>query len=81
MGKLIDAVQQKAQREGSQDLIAIKDELLRGETKRLNCDVPASIYKKLQLKVVLEDTSITAVINELVLEYVNEKPSVAEGEG
>ena len=80
MGKLTDAVQQKTQREENQDLFDIKDALLRGDTKRLNCDVPASIYKKLQLKVIHEDTSITAVVNQLVADYVyDRKPASKDG--
>lgn len=80
MGKLIDAVQQKTSREESQDLFDIKDALLRGDTKRLNCDVPVSIYKKLQLKVIHEDTSITAVVNQLVADYVSDrKPASQDG--
>ena len=73
MGKLTEAVQKKANRsEENLTLLSIRDELLRGDTKRLNCDVPASIYKRLQLKVIQEDTSITAVVNLLISEYVGD---------
>lgn len=78
MGKLTDAVQQKTNREENQDLFDIKDALLRGDTKRLNCDVPVSIYKKLQLKVIHEDTSITAVVNQLVADYVCDRKPVSQ---
>jgi len=70
MGKLTEAMQQKAERE-KPHLVDVKEQLMQGDTKRLNCDVPISVYKKLQLKVIREDTSITAVINQMVYDYVN----------
>lgn len=71
MGKLIDAVQQKNSRDDvREDLETVKDRLLRGDTKRLNCDVPVNLYKKLQIKAIQEDMSITAVVNKLVEQYV-----------
>ncbi|MEE2732957.1 MAG: hypothetical protein VYA55_19205 [Pseudomonadota bacterium] len=74
MGKLVDAVQKKHEREEQRDDLAnIRDQLLRGDTKRLNCDVPVRLYKKLQIKVIQEDSSITAVVNRLVADYVNAK--------
>lgn len=74
MGKLIDAVQQKNRREaGRDDLDDVREQILRGDTKRLNCDVPVYLYKKLQIKAIQEDSSITGVINRLVQEYVNSK--------
>lgn len=72
MGKLIDAVQQKDKREeGREDLESLREQILKGDTKRLNCDVPAHIYKQLQIKAIQEDSNITGVINRLVREYVN----------
>ena len=74
MGKLVDAVQKKHERdEQRDDLMNVRDQLLRGDTKRLNCDVPVLLYKKLQIKAIQEDTSITAVVNRLVADYVNGK--------
>lgn len=74
MGKLVDAMQQKHGREEQRDdLVNLRDQLLRGDTKRLNCDVPVSLYKKLQIKAIQEDSSITAVVNRLVADYVNGK--------
>jgi len=56
MGKLTDAVQQKHERDdGREYLDSIKDQLLKGDTKRLNCDVPVDLYKKLQIKAIQED--------------------------
>ena len=72
MGKLIDTVHQKhGQNDGREYLETIKDQLLRGDTMRLNCDVPVQLYKKLQIKAIQEDSSITSVINRLVADYVN----------
>jgi len=71
MGKLSDAVQQKNDRDGArEDLISVRDQVLRGDTKRLNCDVPVHVYKKLQIKAIHEDESITSVINRLIEEYL-----------
>ena len=66
-----DAVHQKQDRgDGREYLESIKDQLLRGDTKRLNCDVPVELYKKLKIKAIKEDSSITSVINRLVADYV-----------
>jgi hypothetical protein len=71
MGKLTDAVQHKHGRDdGKEYLESIKNQLLRADTKRLNCDVPVQLYKKLQIKAIQEDSSITSVINRLVADYV-----------
>ncbi len=72
MAKLTDAVQHKTARDGdSRELLIAKSNLARFETKRLNCDVPADVYKKLQLKVIQNDTSITFVINQMIMDYVS----------
>ena len=71
MGKLSDAVQQKNDREGGrEDLMSVRDQVLKGDTKRLNCDVPVHLYKKLQIKAIHEDESITSVVNRLIEEYL-----------
>jgi hypothetical protein len=73
MGKLTDAVMQKPERPETNDALdQAKKSLLGDDTKRLNCDVPAGVYKKLQLKAIQNDTSISALVNEWVLKYVNE---------
>ena len=75
MGKLADAVVQKTERTNGHEIgDMMKASLLCEDTKRLNCDVPASIYKKLQLKAIQNDKSISALVNEWVLNYVNEAP-------
>jgi len=71
MGKLSEAIQIKSGSSNA-ELSAIKNDLLKGETKRLNCDVPANIYKKFQQVAIEQDTSITEVVNKLVLEYINQ---------
>lgn len=71
MGKLTDAIQQKSERsEENLDLFPLKEALATGDTKRLNCDVPAAIYKKFQIKVIEHDSSITETVNQLVLDYL-----------
>jgi len=72
MGKLVDAVQKKVSRvDENKELFSAKNELSRFDTKRLNCEIPSDIYKQLQLKVVQNDTSITAVVNQMVRDYVS----------
>ena len=72
MAKLADVVQRKAIREGeNQDLLIAKSDLARFDTKRLNCDVSADVYKKFQLKVIQDDTSITSVVNQMIMDYVS----------
>lgn len=72
MGKLVDAVSNKENRSiQNNDLLPIKNELIKSVTKRLNCDVPTQLYKQFQLKVIQEDTSITAVVNQLIYDYVD----------
>jgi len=71
MGKLADAMQQKQHRKDSYEYLdEVKGQLLRGDTKRLNCDVPVQLYKKLQIKAIQEGSSIARVVNRLVAEYV-----------
>lgn len=71
MGKLTDAVIHKTNRdEDKTKVYSLREQLQREDAKRLNCDVPASLYKKLQLKVIQEDTSITSLINQFVYDYV-----------
>lgn len=73
MGKLTEAVRQKNKGAiGREDLESIREQIMRGDTKRLNCDVPVHIYKKLQIKAIQEDSSITSVVNRLVEEYVRD---------
>jgi len=73
MGKLIDALQQKSERDSvNPELLDAKNILLREETKRLNCDVPISVYKKLQLKVIRNDTTISAAVNDWLLNYTQD---------
>lgn len=65
-------MQQKHNREDRHDYLKeVRDQLLRSDTKRLNCDVSAQLYKKLQIKAIQEDSSITSVVNRLVADYVN----------
>lgn len=71
MGKLTEAIQQKTGRdEENMDLFPTKEALLTEDTKRLNCDVPSSIYKKFQIRTIENDSSITETINQLILEYL-----------
>ncbi|MCG8313155.1 MAG: hypothetical protein MI976_08060 [Pseudomonadales bacterium] len=72
MGQLTDAVRQMHSRGVERaDLESIREHVLRSDTKRLNCEVPVQVYKQLQIKAIQEDSSITGIINRLVLEYVN----------
>lgn len=70
MGSLTKALEQKEAADLRPEVAAAKDELLRGNTKRLNCDVPASLYKKLHLIAVQNETSISALVNAWVLNYI-----------
>lgn len=71
MGKLFEEPQHKSKRAAGRDEVDfVREQILSGDTKRLNCDVPVYLYKKLQIKAIEEDSSITAVINRLVEEYV-----------
>lgn len=71
MGSLTKALEQKENAALRPEVEAAKEDLLRGYTKRLNCDVPASLYKKLHLMAVHQDTSISTLVNEWIVDLIS----------
>jgi hypothetical protein len=73
MGSLTKALEQKEAADLRPEVSAAKEDLLKGNTKRLNCDVPASLYKKLHLIAVQNETSISALVNVWIADYIAEQ--------
>jgi|AntRauTorckE6833_2_1112554.scaffolds.fasta_scaffold196995_1 predicted HicB family RNase H-like nuclease len=58
-------------REDSQGKTAAIDDVRKEPTKRLNANVPASVYQELQVKAAQEGRKINELVNQWVNEYLS----------
>tara|TARA_R110002050_G_scaffold259608_2_gene399057 strand:+ start:223 stop:429 length:207 start_codon:yes stop_codon:yes gene_type:complete len=58
-------------REDSQGKTAAIDDVRKEPTKRLNANVPASLYQELQVKAAKEGRKINELVNQWVNEYLS----------
>ena len=58
-------------REDSQGKTAAIDDVRKEPTKRLNANVPASLYQELQVKAAKEGRKINDLVNQWVDEYLS----------
>jgi predicted HicB family RNase H-like nuclease len=58
-------------REDSQGKTAAMEDVRREPTKRLNANVPASVYIELQVKAAQEGRKINELVNQWIFEYLS----------
>jgi len=58
-------------REDSQGKVAAMDDVRKEPTKRLNANIPASIYQELQIKAAQEGRKINELVNQWISEYLS----------
>lgn len=59
-------------REDSQGKTAAIEDVRRQPTKRLNANVPASVYQELQVKCAKEGRKINELVNQWINDYLKE---------
>lgn len=57
-------------REDSQGKAAAMEDVRKEPIKRLNANVPASIYQELQIKAAQDGRKINDLVNQWILEYI-----------
>jgi predicted HicB family RNase H-like nuclease len=58
-------------REDSQGKTAAMEDVRKEHTKRLNANVPASVYQELQVKAAQEGRKINELVNQWIFEYLS----------
>jgi len=58
-------------REDSQGKTAAMEDVRKEPTKRLNANVPASVYQELQVKTAQEGRKINELVNQWINEYLS----------
>jgi len=61
----------KREREDSQGKTAAMEDVRKESTKRLNANVPASVYNQLRVKAAQNDVTINELVNDWINEYLS----------
>lgn len=67
---LKDAVKAKKKRGNTKQKDAAIADVTKESIKRLNVNVPSSVYQKFKVKAAVQDTDMSAIVNQWILDYL-----------